>query len=50
MKKIIIIIIIQLITTLVLAEEPKTVDEFFAQIYSNQGTSPLGFKYLSKEK
>ena len=50
MKKIIIIILVQLIATLVLAEKPKTVDEFFAQIYSNQGISPLGFKYLSKEK
>ena len=50
MKKIIIIIIIQLITTLVLAEEPKTVDEFFAQIYSNQSTVPLFYKELSKEE
>jgi len=36
MKKIIIIILVQLIATLVLAEKPKTVDEFFQQIYSNQ--------------
>ncbi len=36
MKKIIIITIAQLITMLIFAEIPKTVDGFFQQIYSNQ--------------
>ena len=50
MKKIIIITIAQLITMLIFAEIPKTVDGFFQQIYSNQPITPFNSKYLSKEK